>query len=341
MSNQWGRSGGGAGGRTGSGTSVLAIVASLAIGAAGGYGAVRTLQSFDARNLAAESEARVSELTAEIARLRDTAEDRSGAREKLAEDNAALRRQVEALRRSIDTSEAVLQADNVRLRQETVPALEADLRAAQRAAREAEAARSDLAQQLDQGRARLSDLQARLAESERALEASRRDGRRAADAERLARLDTDLRRITTERDRLGSELAALKERDIPALESELAKRQRRLDDLRNENRALAERLRQAERSTADATPSRPDDSGMKPAPVDRTPADTQNPRDAALVKRALGKAPGLARLSSGDLTRLERGLVDGECVTAALDAVFDRVPVLALRNLMRDLDSDC
>jgi hypothetical protein len=51
--------------------------------------------------------------------------------------------------------------------------------------------------------------------------------------------------------------------------------------------------------------------------------------------------PGLDRLNDTQRDRLERTLVSGECVTNALGGVFKRVPVLALRNLMRDLDSDC
>ena len=56
---------------------------------------------------------------------------------------------------------------------------------------------------------------------------------------------------------------------------------------------------------------------------------------------AMNDTPGLDRLTSGQHDQLERVLVSGECVTNALGGVFKRVPVLTLRNLMRDLDSDC
>lgn len=59
------------------------------------------------------------------------------------------------------------------------------------------------------------------------------------------------------------------------------------------------------------------------------------------VAQALRTAPGLETLSASDRQRLAETLVAGECVTTALKSVFERVPIVTLRNLIRDLNSDC
>ena len=59
------------------------------------------------------------------------------------------------------------------------------------------------------------------------------------------------------------------------------------------------------------------------------------------VEAALRAAPGLDALSAADRQALKDALVSGACVTTALESVFDDVPILALRNLIRDLNSGC
>ncbi|MDP3524348.1 MAG: hypothetical protein Q8S27_07200 [Hoeflea sp.] len=65
------------------------------------------------------------------------------------------------------------------------------------------------------------------------------------------------------------------------------------------------------------------------------------PRDPDAVAAALRSAPGIGSLTGAERQMLTERLIQGECVTTALEAVFNRVPILTLRNLIRDLNSDC
>lgn len=65
-------------------------------------------------------------------------------------------------------------------------------------------------------------------------------------------------------------------------------------------------------------------------------------RGVSEVETALSKATGLDGLSASQRTGLKDELVGGACVTVSLEKVFGNpVPVVPLRNLVRDLDSDC
>lgn len=65
------------------------------------------------------------------------------------------------------------------------------------------------------------------------------------------------------------------------------------------------------------------------------------PRNRTDVVQALQSASGLGSLTDVQREVLTNRLESGECVTSALEAVFDRVPILALRDLIRDLNSNC
>lgn len=67
----------------------------------------------------------------------------------------------------------------------------------------------------------------------------------------------------------------------------------------------------------------------------------RTPRDAALVDTIVGATRGLGFLDEQKTTRLKEELVAGACVTDALESVFDKVPLILMRNLMRDFKSDC
>ncbi|MGI2031999.1 hypothetical protein ACRQ1B_06360 [Rhizobium panacihumi] len=68
----------------------------------------------------------------------------------------------------------------------------------------------------------------------------------------------------------------------------------------------------------------------------------RSPRRESEVETALGRATGLDTLSASQRNGLKQELVSGACVTVSLEKVFGNpVPVVPLRNLVRDLDSDC
>lgn len=95
-------------------------------------------------------------------------------------------------------------------------------------------------------------------------------------------------------------------------------------------------------------------SDVKPAVVDNTPsADgtpsageaepgaSLTPRDSLLVENVIGSTRGLGFLDEEKTQRLKDKLIAGACVTDALESVFDKVPLILMRNLMRDFKSDC
>jgi hypothetical protein len=65
------------------------------------------------------------------------------------------------------------------------------------------------------------------------------------------------------------------------------------------------------------------------------------PRDPAKVELALAAAPGLAELKSSQRKDIATRLSKGECLATTLKDYFSPVPVLLMRDLVRDLDSEC
>ncbi|HTO30968.1 MAG TPA: hypothetical protein VL202_07325 [Pararhizobium sp.] len=65
------------------------------------------------------------------------------------------------------------------------------------------------------------------------------------------------------------------------------------------------------------------------------------PRDPALVESVLNSTRGISVLDDDKARILKDKLSSGACVTDALESVFDRVPLIVMRNLMRDFKSDC
>ncbi|MBW9061977.1 hypothetical protein JNB71_01485 [Rhizobium herbae] len=70
-------------------------------------------------------------------------------------------------------------------------------------------------------------------------------------------------------------------------------------------------------------------------------AGALTPRDSQLVENVIGTTRGLGFLDEEKTQRLKDKLIAGACVTDALESVFDKVPLVLMRNLMRDFKSDC
>lgn len=79
-----------------------------------------------------------------------------------------------------------------------------------------------------------------------------------------------------------------------------------------------------------------------PPELASTPGRALKPRSALAVSEVLASAPGLSGLTEGARADLEARLVRGECVSSSLASAFNNhVPVVPLRDLIRNLDSDC
>jgi len=328
MSNRWGRNGSGPAASRGSAGAILfASLVCLVLGAAAGYAAFRLTGDNAPPGEIEQRDRRITDLAKELdARVLEIDESSRKAAA-LTEENAALRQKVEALDSKASTPQsAVPEAEYARLTQETIPALKNELELARQRIADAEALKARAEETVRDRERRLSLGADRIARLEKALEAARGEENAAqtAETERLEAEADALRRqladaqAATEKMRTG---------DLPALRAEIAGKDKQIAALTAQSRTLTARIAMLEDASRAAEPSRP--------------VDGRTPRNAALVARALQDTPGLDRLDDAQRGRLERTLVSGECVTNALGGVFTRVPVLALRNLMRDLDSDC
>lgn len=318
VANQWGRDSGGQSGGPGRRVMLaLAVFIAMDIGLAGGYLLSRLFGPNDSVT--------IERLTGETARLEN---ELKAAEAELSQAQAAATAQQDAdetgLRETIDRQARDLDALTEQL------ATVSDERQAAVTAAEAQA-----------------DAVAALQDELAALRDSASAGQGAL-ADEVARLrDGVIPELTDERDRLAQELQAANgragelEAQVAALDGAKADAEARISTLESElaaaQQALAEALARPAETTTPPEQAEPS-AGETTEPADAT---AQAARDPAEVEAALRNAPGLATLSQADRQRLKDALVAGECVTTALEAVFADVPILALRNLIRDLNSGC
>lgn len=317
MNNQWGRSSGEAtGGGSGIGGILFASIVCLALGGAAGYGAFRAMSGAPSESALEDSNRRIADL---------------------ADENDALKRQLDALRADASRSDTAESAENVRLAQEIVPGLQRELELAgqklaeaERLRKDAEAAATERARELDERAGQIAQLEKAIEEA-RSTQAANRN----AETERLEAEAETLRRELAEAKQAAKRLRT---RELPDLVAEIARKNQEIATLTARNAALEERIAALETAAQPKSPQQADDNGARD---NAKPADGRSPRNAALVAQVIERTPGLDRLTGTQRTQLEQTLVSGECVTNALGSVLNRVPILALRGLMRDLDSDC
>jgi chromosome segregation ATPase len=331
MSNRWGRNTQLTQGGSSAGFVLAALLCLLLIGA-GVYG------WFVRQNLQAE----IAGLNTANAKLADKLAKAETDRTKLAAD-------IEALKRNAGQWAGELEQDYANLQLNEVPKLN-------RLLDKRDATITDLERQLDalkadgatnvQEKARLaSDLQT-------ARGAARRDAEIIADLR--AKVDTlasEAERLRAESGQLGDararaqsllvaaqaraeaaekKLETLQKERIPGLEREIATQRARVA-------ALELRL-----ATPDAKEeTRPQPMQAEPAKQPTTDGTGRPPRDGAQIAALLDSQPGLNALDDQRRRQLQDELSSGACVTDALDRVFDRVPLIVMRNLMRELKSDC
>ncbi|WP_417424222.1 hypothetical protein [Hoeflea sp.] len=294
---------------------VIAVIFALVIGVAGGYAAFRFTQpdTSGVVNTPAD-DAQIIELEAKIAgqagELDAMAEklDALSITAQLAEEKTAL---AEKLAREVYT----LAAENETLKAKLVAA------EAQRDAVNQDASVAEDRDTAELARLREEVLPELTAERD---QLQRKNLMMLADQTNLkARAKAAAEVHTADAKRIAELEARLAE-----VEAEPAASQEVLDALK-----LAERVGQAPEVVAENS-----DPATKPELTDNSAPD---PRKRDMVARALRVAPGLETLSEAERQKLEDTLIAGECVTTALKSVFERVPILTLRNLIRDLNSDC
>ncbi|WP_421579715.1 hypothetical protein [Shinella sp. M31] len=343
MNNQWGRSGNGqTSGGGGIGGILFAVVVSLALGGAGGYGAFRMMGGAAPAGEIETRDQRIADLARELDARVAQVEENSQKAQALTEENGTLKRQLDSLKNTTSASDGALAvAENSRLTRDVVPKLENDLELAGQRIADAEALKKRAEEAVLDRERRLSLQADQIARLEKALDEARdtRNTTQSAETERLEAEADTLRRELEEAQNAEEQLRA---KDIPILQESIASKEREIATLNARNQALTERIEALEAAAAATKPGGQKDGGTKPALDNAKPAtDGRSPRNAALVASAVRLMPGLDRLSSDQRDQLERTLVSGECVTTALGGVFKHIPALAMRNLMRDLDSGC
>lgn len=357
MSNQWGRDTQLTQGRGGSPIGLLiAILVSLVLGAAAGYGAMRYFTLQDADRLATVDR-QIADLSAQLndsnERLAEALEARKQAETALnASDpeTAALRQTLDSQRGELDAMADTLEAtsrellsekeENARLakavadaRQQILArdkAIESAKRDATSARQAADAALADLRQRLDASEGEAGKALAAL----RTVEIPRLQAQVAELSGKLAKAEADGAKVSAERDALGAELARSRDALTDAADK-LARERERSAGLQAELDAARAESAPREDTAPDNAPAAP------PETAKDLPLIADAPRDPATVDAVLSRTPGLDRLSAEDYQRLRNLLVSGECVTTGLQSVFRSVPVVTLRNLMRDLKSGC
>ncbi|MBU4530629.1 MAG: hypothetical protein KUA43_01915 [Hoeflea sp.] len=326
------------------------MILSLVIGVAGGYAAFRFTQP--GLLTQQDSSAPHEDANAEITRLNDALSVAMNDLEDARAAQAASAAEVEELK-----AQTARQAADLDAMAEKLAAVSSETQPPE----DNTAALEVLSRERDALTAENESLKSDLA----ALDADRGSLRQEA-AEARSRLEAELARVndqvvpdlTAERDRLqGRVLALLADRDalkaevdaaagsntadvrrILELEAQLADSARELAAARAE---LAAREAGQTESPAVANPDINADPARPTAAAEAGTTPILTPRDPDMVATALRAAPGLGFLSTQDRQLLTDQLVAGECVTTALESVFDRVPILTLRNLIRDLNSDC
>lgn len=347
LANQWGRDNDfRPGARRGGAGTVIAVLIALLFGGAGGYGASLFLQ--DDQSVVSDAvQVEKAELDKALAVARDELSDARAAEAASAAEAEALKADVARMADELDALARELAESNTptAVPEETIRAMDTLERERDGLAAENEAFRSGL----------------------EALEAERQAFERQANADRqrfqaeLEQLQGEiLPALTSERDQLKrqtetlqADQAALEARieaasedqgaeaaRIAELEDRLASTRRELEAARLAIETLRREAQAAANNDqvdgADVSPGQPqvetDASGAAPA---------LDARDRGAVTQALRTAPGLETLSEAERQGLTDRLVNGECVTSALESLFDRVPILTLRNLIRDLNSSC
>ncbi|WP_417413137.1 hypothetical protein [Hoeflea sp.] len=326
MTSQWGRDSEfpTSGKRQGGTLRAVVLILVLGLGAAGGYAGFRYSQS-DAGAALDQARLQIDELNATIARQ---AGELDVMAERLASSSPPAPSPESAAVDTITRERDVLAAETENLRAE-LAALEAERAArvqdaeAEKKRLEAELARlqTEVVPDLTAERDRLQRKTTVMLEDQATLKARIKTAadRNAADAATIAELQTRL---------------AEAERNLSVLQTEL--------DVERSRQAEAQKLDTAN-TDGNQTPAPVAEEDAGTPPADPGPQDAPGiaPRDADAVARALQAAPGLDLLTEGERQQLTGKLTAGECVTDALAAVFDRIPILTLRNLIRDLNSDC
>lgn len=344
MSNQWGRDNQAARGRGSSGLLLPAILCVALIGAGGYFWFAR--QSMQADIAALTS--RTASLTAELAEV-TAAKDKANSdlvkfkrnsgnwAEELEKDYAELKlTEIPKLNRLLDKRDTDISALEQRLSTERTAAksaaddLNATIAGLNGQLSAAKTVSNDARTQVQELNAEKLVLNKQIASLKAAFE--RAAANAAAAQKALEQKITDAEKKPPA---FKSALDLARDAQIQTLEQSLGEERRKVETLQKQLEDQA--------AAAKAAAETPLEAPVAGNPVSQTGQSGQAliPRDRLMVENIIGTTRGVSFLDDDKKQRLKDQLASGACVTDALESVFDKVPLILMRNLMRDFKSDC
>ncbi len=344
MSNQWGRDNQAARGRGSSGLLLPAILCVALIGAGGYFWFARQSMQADIAALTSKADTLTAEL-AEVTAAKDRAnsdlvkfkKNSGNWAEELEKDYAELKlNEIPKLNRLLDKRDADISALEQRLSTEKTAAksaaddLNATIAGLNGQLSAAKAVSGDARTQVQQLGDEKLVLSEQIASLKAALERAKADAVAAQKA-----LEQKITDAGKKPPALKSALDLARDAQIRTLEQNLGEERRKVETLQKqlEDRAAA----------AKAAAETPLEAPVAGNPVSQTGQSGQAliPRDRMMVENIIGTTRGVSFLDDDKKQRLKDQLASGACVTDALESVFDKVPLILMRNLMRDFKSDC
>ena len=143
--------------------------------------------------------------------------------------------------------------------------------------------------------------------------------------------------LETERDDMGRKVEALTSENAETSD-QVMRLESQLDEAQQSLTKAKDALAAKDGAVEDVQPDALIELSETPPPPQ---PDALTPRSRSAVEVAIGASSSLRTLSGSERRELTDRLVAGECVTTSLGAVFDRVPVVALRDLISALKSGC
>jgi len=374
VANQWGRDSQ-VTARSKERGSLIPIIISLIFGAAASYGALDYLQSdkVPAEQLV-EAKTKISDLEQKVFTLRGELENANAVPKTdpaTINQIAVLNEQIQSLKSDLNTSNSKFQSLEIEN-----SSLKSDLQslsdtankgndvAAQRVTQLQQANKqlaSDLLSLQDSSTATIKSLNAKihslqsvdianglaaqkkLADQISQLQQAKADGEKALQGQ-IESLKQQMGETQSASQALQAELDNVKnsakgsEAGSKALQTKIDQLQKELDIAKADLASSQKQLSDANAKVADL---------QKPVKVEPVAQPEQSPeaqrqaRDANLVSGFIDSATGAGNLTDGQKEELKAQLVKGECVADSLKTALGRVPVLMLRDLIRDLNSDC
>lgn len=346
MSNQWGRNSQVTRSGGSSGFLLPAILCAVLIAASGYFWFTRQAMQTE-----------IAELKAQAASLTDQLGKVTGERDKVTGDLAEFRKNSGNWAGELEQEYAELKLNEVPKLNRLLDKRDADISALEKLLSTERAAAKSAA---DDFTATIAKINADLTAAKSDAASAKKEAESLA-AEKLA-LNTQITSLRSAVERAMADAAAARKaleqkqaeaQRTTAFKSALEARDARIETLEQSLGEARRKVAALEKQLADAAAAAAvaKDSGEKtadtplstdlPSTAEAKPAGVLTPRDSLLVENVIGATRGLGFLDEEKTQRLKDKLIAGACVTDALESVFDKVPLVLMRNLMRDFKSDC